>query len=752
MYSKGSFKFLYSASQNVSHLPFSKRLRDRFCFRIFLSLYSPFVLRLFHFTDFLLTNSSISCKFPLSSDEVRNSSVSSVDASFLHPFEMFLSQTAHTKKLFEKSYDLVNEIICQRGEFHLDRNTSIKLEDVDNLSLNNKTINTVNYQVQQKTCEIALGTNKSENESDMTNHHNHREVSSKEEKCNEIRSLLEGLSSCRKFSCLNMTYFSEFSNTSEMERRKISSYNEELERKLNHLSKTLDRPIIELQKATIELLTFILPSFYFFERLLNSIKVIPDIDSKEGYELKTFLGLSYVLQEILHDELKASKVEKLEKIFDILCESLDSSELDSISSLYSKSSQTYYNDLLLLSSDQRSEYVNGIFRAFDQIKDYPPLFSQRRVNHLIVDFDSTCTEKDTTHLLLEIAQFYNAEKKEPLAKIWKSLEESYMRDFSRIIEEHLPKEKSTEIDKSWNEKKEDSMYALRNFLIALTENEDIAVQRTNQSKVLKGIPQFINNDKEGGIGFYLLHESIKGTGKWELQQNCANVLRRVVSNSKPKISSNQKGIGSKLTVLSINWSKELIQTILLDGGVSNEDYTLLSNDLEYEKYVSGTSEIQLTEEWKSAHSTEPLQPTVKTTGNLIINVGSAVGKENEMLRIIGDNESEDHYQGDQQDTITVYIGDSITDILAMYRADIGILIGSSESFTKVANHFGIHILPLCWARIDSSKAMLMSEAGSNESKLAVTRSRKPFTIYQATSWDEINVLLYGDSILETENP
>ena len=102
----------------------------------------------------------------------------------------------------------------------------------------------------------------------------------------------------------------------------------------------------------------------------------------------------------------------------------------------------------------------------------------------------------------------------------------------------------------------------------------------------------------------------------------------------------------------------------------------------------------------------------------------------------------------KESEITVYIGDSITDILAMYRSDVGILVGASSTFKKVAKHFGIEIVPLCWARINQFKTKLPTFTNSGESKGLGSRNVQPFVIYSAASWDEINLLLYGDSIIE----
>ena len=42
----------------------------------------------------------------------------------------------------------------------------------------------------------------------------------------------------------------------------------------------------------------------------------------------------------------------------------------------------------------------------------------------------------------------------------------------------------------------------------------------------------------------------------------------------------------------------------------------------------------------------------------------------------------------------LYVGDSSTDLLALLEADVGILIGESNSARKIARRFGLQLQPL----------------------------------------------------------
>lgn len=85
---------------------------------------------------------------------------------------------------------------------------------------------------------------------------------------------------------------------------------------------------------------------------------------------------------------------------------------------------------------------------------------------------------------------------------------------------------------------------------------------------------------------------------------------------------------------------------------------------------------------------------------------------------------------------TIYVGDSVTDVLALLKADIGIIVGSSSSLRKICGRFGIDILPLIAASI------LLSPTSELDSK--IDKSRLPLnTLYCAESWDEIEAFFCG---------
>lgn len=128
-----------------------------------------------------------------------------------------------------------------------------------------------------------------------------------------------------------------------------------------------------------------------------------------------------------------------------------------------------------------------------------------------------------------------------------------------------------------------------------------------------------------------------------------------------------------------------------------------------------------------------------STGEIAVNVPGAFGKHQRFLDIAATarraaNDLEPPFCGTRR-CITMYVGDSVTDILGMLDADVGIVVGNSGTFERVASAFGISVRPLSSA-YDSLDAKL--DAVTRESR-SVGRC-----VYRVAHWEEIEVFLFGD--------
>ncbi len=156
------------------------------------------------------------------------------------------------------------------------------------------------------------------------------------------------------------------------------------------------------------------------------------------------------------------------------------------------------------------------------------------------------------------------------------------------------------------------------------------------------------------------------------------------------VLENLKVLHLPLHVISLNFSEKLIQYVLnKQGTLPIEIHT---NKLEFE---NGTS-----------------------TGIMDKKFVTAFDKELQLQNII---ENADNSSG-----VTIYIGDSFTDLLALLKADVGLIIGQSKSMLKVCNDFGIHVVPLDeWSY----------ETFSNE------ESKVLFSI---NTWDDIQKFIFSN--------
>ena len=79
------------------------------------------------------------------------------------------------------------------------------------------------------------------------------------------------------------------------------------------------------------------------------------------------------------------------------------------------------------------------------------------------------------------------------------------------------------------------------------------------------------------------------------------------------------------------------------------------------------------------------------------------------------------------DGCVVYVGDSVTDLLAMLEADVGIVVGASATLRQVTEAYGIEMRPLVGA-------LAQDKAASG-------------VVYTAASWHDITLALFGDQAL-----
>lgn len=85
--------------------------------------------------------------------------------------------------------------------------------------------------------------------------------------------------------------------------------------------------------------------------------------------------------------------------------------------------------------------------------------------------------------------------------------------------------------------------------------------------------------------------------------------------------------------------------------------------------------------------------------------------------------------------LSVYIGDSVGDLLCLLEADVGIVIGSSSSLRRVGSQFGVSFIPLFSALVKKQREFV---EGDDSNWKGLTG-----TLYTVSSWAEIHAFIFG---------
>ena len=256
---------------------------------------------------------------------------------------------------------------------------------------------------------------------------------------------------------------------------------------------------------------------------------------------------------------------------------------------------------------------------------------------LVVDFDGTCSENDTTGVLPKLAAILSDDECiENRLATWSRLSDEYLEKYGAAKERICHKTQS-----------------LDEALDSLDEVSTAVTQKVSSSQVLAGL----NAAKPGTIQ-EILERDLQGSV--QLRQDCAAVLARSMA------------MKWSLGVLSINWCPALIQAALLLP--LSQELDRLRNGEEDDNSISSES----VPVWSNQ---------IDCDGKVELDVPGATAKK---TRIAGLRQG--------GGTFVIYVGDSSTDLSALLEADVGILIYSStfvaESTIAVAERWGVRVLPL----------------------------------------------------------
>ncbi|CAN6460521.1 unnamed protein product [Victoria cruziana] len=360
-----------------------------------------------------------------------------------------------------------------------------------------------------------------------------------------------------------------------------------------------------------------------------------------------------------------------EELLDKLSVSLTGEELEVMERLYHQAIKLETKYFEAQPVPQRS--LVPFSRAYDPREQHFLIFS---------DFDLICTVIDTSAVIAEIAILSAAkvEQDEPedlnplksSAELRRSLD-ALSRQYSKQYEQFVENIVLAEEGIIVPFAHKDMFEALE----PLSEIEKQANKRVVESEVLKGLNL----------------EDIKRAGEHlKLHSGCTDLFQEIVQKNNE--------LNGDIHIFSYCWCMDLIKSAFSSGGL--EALNVHSNEFVYDHSIS--------------------------TGEIVRKMESPIDKVHVFKDILK------NYGGDAM-CLSVYIGDSVGDLLCLIEADVGIVIGSSPSLRKVGTRFGVTFVPLFTGVVKKQKESV--ERGFMNLKW------QKGVLYTASSWTEIRAFILG---------
>ncbi|AED93884.1 unnamed protein product [Arabidopsis thaliana] len=314
-----------------------------------------------------------------------------------------------------------------------------------------------------------------------------------------------------------------------------------------------------------------------------------------------------------------------------------------------------------------------------------PLLKNHSKDDLVIfsDFDLTCTVVDSSAILAEIA-IVTAPKDEQSRsgqQIHRMLS-SDLKNTWNLLSKQYTEHYEECIESILNKKKADKFdyEGLCKALEQLSDFEKEANNRVIESGVLKGLNL----------------EDIKRAGeRLILQDGCINVFQKILKT---------ENLNAELHVLSYCWCGDLIRAAFSAGGVDAVE--VHANEFTFEESIS--------------------------TGEIERKVESPINKAQQFKSILQNRKNENN----KKSFLSVYIGDSVGDLLCLLEADIGIVVSSSSSLRRVGSHFGVSFVPLFSGIVQKQKQHTEESSSSAWKGLSGT-------LYTVSSWAEIHSFALG---------
>ncbi|CAI9090967.1 OLC1v1025867C1 [Oldenlandia corymbosa var. corymbosa] len=306
-------------------------------------------------------------------------------------------------------------------------------------------------------------------------------------------------------------------------------------------------------------------------------------------------------------------------------------------------------------------------------------------SHLVVfsDFDLTCSVVDSSAILAEIAIITapKSDQNQEENQIARMSSADLKNTWAMLSKEYTEEYEQCVESILVSDKADSFDYErLHKALEQLSDFEKRANLRVIDSGVLKGLN--LDDIKRAGERM-ILHDG------------CHNFFKCLRSD---------ENLNADVHVLSYCWCADLIRSVFSAGGIDIQN--IHANEFSYENSLS--------------------------TGEIIKKVESPIDKVQAFSNILSGLEN------NNRRNLTVYIGDSVGDLLCLLKADVGIVLGSSSSLRRVGSHFGVSFVPLFPGLVEKQKECGVE--GNSASSVWKGLSGKLYTV---SSWAEINAFILG---------
>ncbi|MDE0184208.1 MAG: haloacid dehalogenase-like hydrolase [Candidatus Poribacteria bacterium] len=266
------------------------------------------------------------------------------------------------------------------------------------------------------------------------------------------------------------------------------------------------------------------------------------------------------------------------------------------------------------------------------------------IEKLIADFDGTVSEVDTLGLLVQNAAKHRATGgdmgAQPSFLEWRETVEWYSKQHARIVNEWLTNDSGGTTGTEDNLEVHPDLAGLRRFLDAAEVLEYDATHRVIERKFLSGLTK----------------ETLRKIGRCvQLRSGVFTLMEAMRAN------------GVKIEILSANWSKTFIQ-----GAMGEMCDQIVTNSLIFDKSGRSTGEIHL----RVISAQDKLKHFLR--------------RKSHRNQFTPSQDVKEQYRKLQPRIgRTLYIGDSVTDLLAILEADVGVLIGTKQTAVQAMKRFGI---------------------------------------------------------------